>query len=208
MSALSACPLCRAVLAAQDSTAEELVCPSCGADLTAFVNLEQRAEHYVRTCHDLLSRGQVESARMILQQLPAIAEIDGQELSELSARLALLEGDFAAATAFIQHCTPSVAGHLRTELGLRLSLYQSAQERYNYALSAAQRGEFRLAAEQLQQAAQDAPREAAIWRLKLKADLKCGFYSRCYDDLRVLDSLNARPQEFAAIERQLPAVAG
>jgi hypothetical protein len=207
VSALSACPLCRAVLTAEDSAPQGLACPQCGADLTAFVDLEGRAAQYVRTCRELLSRGQLEAARMILQQLPAITEVDAQELAELSCRLALVEGDFQTAAALLGQCSALIAGQLSGELALRNSLYSSAQELYNYALSAALRGEFRLAAEQLTHAAQYAPHEAAIWRLKLKADLKCGYYSRCYDDLRALDGLDARPQEFAGIERQLPALA-
>lgn len=207
MSALSACPLCRAVLSAEDGAQQGPACPSCGADLTAFTNLEARAAQYVRTCRELLARGEIEAARIILQQLPAIAELDPREVAELSCRLALLDGDYALAAALLAQCAPQAAGQLSSELELRSGLHQTAQELYNYALSAARRGEFSLAAEHLLHAAGYAPQESAIWRLKLKADLKCGYFTRCYEDLRALDSLNARPEQFAGIERQLPALA-
>jgi uncharacterized protein HemY len=207
VSALSACPLCRAVLPAEGSAQQALTCPSCGADLTAFVNLEARAAQYARACRELLSRGETEAARTILQQLPAIAELDPQELAELGCRLALLDGDYTAAATLLRQCSALTAGPLSAELELRHRLHNSAQELYNYALSSALRSEYHLAAEQLLQAAEYAPREPAIWLLKLKADLKCGNYIRCYDDLRALDSLDARPEQYAALEQQLPAVA-
>lgn len=184
-----------------------LVCPSCGADLTAFVDLEARAAQYVRTCREMLSRGEAEAARVVLQQLPAIAEPDPSDMAELGCRLALLDGDFENAAVLLAQCAPQAAGQLSSELELRSRLHQAAREQFNYALSAARRAEFSLAAEQLSHAVEYAPREAGIWRLKLKTDLKCGYFNRCYDDLRALDSLNARPEQFAGIEQQLPHIA-
>jgi hypothetical protein len=195
------------VLPAEGSAQQGLACPSCGADLTQFINLEARAAQYMRTCRELLSRGETEAARGIIQQLPVIAEIDMQELAELGCRLALLDEDYAAAAALLAQCASHIAGQLGEELELRKRLHKSAQELYNYALSAALRGEHRLAAEQLEQAVVLAPREQAIWHLKLKADLKCGYYNRCYEDLRALDGLDARPEQYTGIEQHLPSSA-
>ncbi len=203
MSALSACPLCREVLQA---TAAAEQCPACGAVLAPYYELADRAQLYLQLCREHLSRGDSAQALGIIDQLQAIAEVDAQAVAELRCRAALLAGDVAAADEWLARCAPAARELLLPELAAQRQLQQTAHELYNYALTAARRGAYQLAAEELARAAALDPANPALWQLKLKADLKCGYLQRCYADLQHLDRAGARPAEYALLEQFLPPV--
>lgn len=203
MSALSACPLCREVLPDDPAPAS---CPGCGAALAPYRELLARAQMYIQLCRELLSRGDSAQALNIIGQLQAIADVDERQVAELQCRAALLEGKLESAGLWLDRCAPAVRESLRQDLRARQHQQNTARELYNYALTAARRGEHRLAAEELQRATALDPQEPALWRLKLKADLKCGYFQRCYADLQHLDDAGARPAEYRLLERYLPPV--
>jgi hypothetical protein len=207
VSALGACPLCREVLAPDTGGAVAQLCPACGADLKPYIELYDRAAQYISLCRELLSRGELLQASTIIEQLTTITEIDPAVIAELNARRELTAGQPEAAAIWLQRCSLNTQAMLRHELQRQRHLQQTALELYNYALTAARRGEYRLAAEQAQRATVLAPGSPEIWQLKLKADVKCGYIARCYDDLRALDQLGARPPHLGGLERLLPPVA-
>lgn len=203
MQRLDACPLCRAALPAGDYH-----CPDCGADLTAFTDLEQLATRYVELARELISRGDIDRARLVVESLPRISSAAATDIAELWVRIALVEGDYTAARQALAACEPGVADTLAVEITAGQSFQFQARELYNQSLAAAQRGAYSVAAEQLARAVDLAPDDPLIWALKLKADLKCGYYQRCYADLAELDHRSARPADFHGLERLLPPVPG
>jgi tetratricopeptide (TPR) repeat protein len=171
------------------------------------MELEARARHYFFLCRELLSRGETAQARLILEELPRVTSADPEALAELRARLALMEGDHAAASQLLAQCRAEAVAEIRADLAIASRLRATAQELHNYALANARAGNTRLAAEQLQRAVGYDPASPALWQLKLQVDLMCAYFNRCYEDLRHLDHLGARPTEYAALEEALPPVA-
>jgi hypothetical protein len=204
VAALNACPLCRAVL---EDDGQGGTCPSCGGDLRPFVELAGRAKEHFALASQLVSAGRLTEAREILDILPQLAELPQGALAALRARLLLQEDRLEEAGEQVALCEEPEAGVLRDELGWRINARRTAQEMYNSALSAARRGEMAVSAEELARAVLHVPSEAALWQLKLKVDLKCSYFNRCYEDLSALDRLGSRPSEFAQLEQLLPPVA-
>ena len=99
----------------------------------------------------------------------------------------------------------TIVAAIQAELELRREQLFKARELYNHALSAARSGAYLQAARYLEQAVRLDPEDPNIWSLKLKVDLKCHYYQRCYEDLYRLDKLAARPPEFFDLEQHLPA---
>lgn len=207
MPQLDACPLCRTVLPLAAEPGESVTtCPGCGADLTPYADLEALAVAYRKLAQEMLSRGQTDGARRIVNQLPRLTELEDGELTTLTARLALADGDYQRALALAQNCDPGVASELHAAVNHRRQDQLTARELYNYALSSARQGAMSQAARQLSRAVTRDPTDPNIWLLKLKLDLKCGFFQRCYADLAALDRLAARPPEYATLEELLPPV--
>jgi tetratricopeptide (TPR) repeat protein len=200
--ALDFCPLCRSVL--PQAAAQ---CPECGADLRPYTDIAALADRYLKLARELLSRGETERVHHILQQLPQLSGADAGELAEIRARLALRQGEFQAAELALDGCEPAAAAELRAELAQRRRDLGKARELYNHGLAAARAGDYTLAARYLQDATALDPADPNIWVLKLKVDLKCRYFQRCYGDLAALDELAARPPEFYNLEALLPAVA-
>lgn len=201
MPPLDACPLCRTVLAEA-----AVQCAGCGADLRPYLDIDALADRYLKLARELLSRGQTERAAHLIEQLPRVASIEARELAELQARLAIQRGDFPAAERALAACGADEAAYVRGELEQRRANLAKARELYNHGLSAARAGDFQLATRYLQDAAALDPADPNIWAVKLKADLKCRYFQRCYADLQRLDQLAARPPEFHNLEELLPAV--
>jgi Tfp pilus assembly protein PilF len=199
MAELSACPLCRSVLS---QGARQ--CPDCGADLTPYLELEQLSTSYVDLTRELLSRGELEAARLVINRLPQLTEIEPAESAELQARLALADGDWNVALSLAETCRPGVSEAIATAVREQQRMQLAARELFNNALTACRRQAFALASRQLSRAVELDPSDPAIWRLKLKADLKCANYQDCYGDLEALDQLAARPLEFQRLEQLLP----
>lgn len=202
MPSLDACPLCRSVLPAAVAQ-----CPTCGADLRPYLDIAALADRYLKLARELLSRGETERVHRIIAQLPQLSGAKAGELTEIRARLALGEGDFAAVERTLDNLAPAVADTLRAELAQRRRDLAKARELYNHGLAAARAGDHALAARYLADAAGLDPADPNIWVLKLKVDLKCHYFARCYADLEVLDELAARPPEFYNLEALLPAIA-
>jgi len=200
--ALDACPLCRSTLPAAAAQ-----CPECGADLRPYRDIAALADRYLKLARELLSRGETGRVHHILAQLPQLSGADNAELAEIRARLALGEGDFHGVEQALAACEPSAAAALSAEVAQRRRDLAKARELYNHGLAAARAGDHNLAARYLQDAAALDPADPNIWGLKLKVDLKCRYFQRCYADLAVLDDLAARPPEFYNLEALLPAIA-
>lgn len=202
MQPLDSCPLCRTVLPGGSAQ-----CPGCGADLRPYLDVAALADRYLKLARELLSRGDTERVRQIVACLPLITSEAQGELAEIAARLAILEGNFAAAEQALAGCEPLTATAIRHELAARRQETFRARELYNHALAAARDGSFILAARQLEAAVQLDADDPKLWALKLKVDLKCRDYRKCYRDLNRLDKLAARPPEFFDLEELLPATA-
>jgi hypothetical protein len=202
---LGACPLCRSTL---DEPAQAVTaCPSCGADLRPYIALQERTEHYLRLAQELTGRGEAAVALGILEQLPHLGETDPRRVSELRFRIALAQGELEQAGEILDGMDGAPL-ELQAELQTRLHLRHTAQELYNYALGAARQERFEAAADALERAVRHDPGEAALWQLKLKVDLKCERFERCYRDLEALDRMNARPAQYQRLEALLPPVGG
>jgi hypothetical protein len=202
MRKLDACPLCRSLL-----TEETATCPACGGNLLPYRDIDALTVSYVKLARELLSRGDTASARHVIEQLPQLSSVAEEELAELSAEAAIQEGDFHSAEATLAKASPVVAEELKQELDRQRNRSQLARELYNHSLSAARKGAFYQAAHMLAQAVLHDPAEPTIWALKLKVDLKCGYWQRCYAALAKLDHLAARPPEFHRLEEVLPPTA-
>jgi uncharacterized protein HemY len=198
---LDACPLCRSVL-----TEDTVTCPACGGDLLPYRDIDTLAARYVELARELLSRGDPAGARAIVEQLPQLTGTTEAELAELRARLAVHEGDYYAAEQLLSQLPPTAAAVLERELEEWRARRDLARELYNHSLSAARSGAFPAAADMLAQAIQYDPEDPSLWALKLKVDLKCGNWQRCYGSLARLDQLAARPPEFHRLEELLPPV--
>ena len=202
MAGLGACPLCRTAIDAESAA----VCPGCGADLSPYRTLLDRAGHYLDLAGELIVRGETGQARLVLEQVQQIADLDPGTIAVLQARLELAEGNLEAASETLAQLKGRAADELEQELKVRLELRRTARELYNYALNAARQGQFEVAAEALARSVRHDPQDAELWKLKLKADLKCGRFERCYRDLAALDAMKARPSEYACLEELLPPV--
>jgi hypothetical protein len=200
-SVLDSCPLCRSFVAAAARR-----CSSCGADLTPYLEISSRGEAYTRMALELLLRGEAAAARGIIEQLGLWATLPAPRRSELLARLALAEGDWAAAAQQLAGCTPETAQQLEAQLQLQAGAAHASRELYNLALATARRGAITSAARLLARAVAADPGHGAAWQLKLKADLLAGDIAGCYDDLASLDRLSLRPAQFHDLERLLPPV--
>ena len=139
--------------------------------------------------------------------LPQITGAAAADIAELWARIALLEGDYLAARQALAACDPAIATELAGELNTVQAFHAQARELYNQGLAAARRGAYPAAAAHLARAVTLDPGDPMLWYLKLKVDLKCGHFQRCYAGLAELDRLNARPPEFHGLEQLLPPVA-
>ncbi len=201
MQVLDACPLCRAALKPGN-----LRCPDCGNDLTAYSDLRELARRYLELAHEHVSRGEAAPARLLVERIPQVTPDARADLAVLRARIAILEGDFDRARAELPNCPASSATAISQEVQAAEQDRFQARELYNQALSAARDGAYHPAAQRLELAAGYDPDDPAIWALKLKVDLKCACYGRCYDDLAHLDRLAARPAEFHGLESLLPPV--
>ncbi|MBN2081516.1 hypothetical protein JW859_04825 [bacterium] len=180
------------------------VCPGCQADLTPYLDLEALIERYLVLAREYLDRNKLDQAQVIADHLSQLTNQHPAEQAEIAARLAILKGDFQAVTALIPQLKPDVAEAVAALMQQRKAQLFKAHELYNHALSAARTGALPLAAEHTAQAVHHDPADASIWALKLKVDLKCGHWQRCYADLENLDRLGARPPEFYRLEELLP----
>lgn len=199
MATLDTCPLCRSVL--PDNAA---VCPSCHAEMAPYLQLAGRAEQYLVLAFELVARGRTAEAAAIAERVPQVAKVEPELLADLNVRLALNSDNLPLAAALLEKCTPSSVPALQAELQLRRQAQLRAHELYNRALAAARADALPLAAELLAEAVAHDAQDAALWQLKLKADLKCRYFVRCYADLRELDRLNARQPQYIRLERLLP----
>jgi len=198
---LDACPLCRSVL-----EAGARVCPGCQADLTPYLDLEALIERYLELAREYLDRGQLDEAQVIADHLSQLTNQHQADQADIAARLAIRKGDFQAVATLIPQLTQADAEEIAELMDQRKAQLFKAHELYNHALSSARSGALPLAAEQAAQAIRHDPSDASIWALKLKIDLKCGHWQRCYGDLDGLDRLGARPPEFYRLEELLPPV--
>lgn len=203
MRQLDACPLCRAALQGSENR-----CPDCGADLTLFADINNLAERYLEFCRELIARGDVRTARSVIDRLPQISNAAQEDIAGLQVRLALQEGDYLAARRWLAQCSAGSAAGFKAEIDRNERGQFRARELYNQSLAAARRGAGPHAAEQLAHAVTLDPDDPRIWTLKLKVDLKYGYFQRCYADLTELDRLVARPPEFHYLEQLLPPVQG
>jgi len=181
-------------------------CPDCGADMSPYRDINVLAGKYLELGKELLSRGEVDAAQKIIEQLPQLGGAANDELLELRARVALANGNFIVIKEALPTLPPPIAAELEAELTIRQTFADRARELYNYALSAARSHEYQRAARLLTEAASAAPENPNIWVLKLKIDLKAHNWFACYHDLSVLDSLSSRPAEFHRLEELLPPV--
>jgi tetratricopeptide (TPR) repeat protein len=196
---LDACPLCRTTLRGGEER-----CPGCGADLLPYLENAGRAQQLLALAREQLSRGDTASAVALLPQISRIAAVDAGELTELEARIALAQQDFATVRTLAEKLGGSPGQSLLAELEARRGQQRQARELYNQALTEARQGSYAAAAQRLQHAVGLAPAEPALWQLKLKCDLKARLLYRSYDDLQALDRLRARPLAFARLEALLP----
>lgn len=202
MKELAACPLCRAVL--QPGLRE---CPECGGDLAPYRALHQRAEDYLQLARELLSRGALGQAAVIIDGLPLLADEYAAEATALAVRLALERGELEQAEAQLARLTPnSATQELNALLVQRRTAQLQGRELYNSALAQARGGNPQLAAQLLERAVAMLPGAAELWLLKLKVNLKTRHFAQCYNDLAVLDRLGARPHEYTHLEQLLPPV--
>ncbi|MCH7471561.1 hypothetical protein IIA79_01215 [bacterium] len=213
MGSLDACPLCRTQLGAEEAAggADEggapSECPECGADLAPYLELDGLGDRYLKLARELISRGQMEQAREIVEHLPQIVDAAARpEYYEVAALIAIYDKDFHHAASLAGNCEDAAAIELREQIELHQRSVFYARELYNHALSSARKGELSVAAKQLARAVDLDASDPALWELKLKLDLKCGYYQHCYADLAALDSLVARPPEYAKLEEALPPV--
>jgi tetratricopeptide (TPR) repeat protein len=203
---LDACPVCRQTLDASVLAQSPALCPGCGTDLAPFIELTGRAEHYARLGLEWLSRGRVDVAREVARRLKSLHSDPGTGYSELLARLAVIDGDIESAERALIHIEGAAREDIAASLDTARLNVRRARELYNYALSAAREGNHSGAAESLARAVELAPREAALWQLKAKVDLKAGLWTRLYDDLGALDACGVRPAQLTGVERLLPAL--
>lgn len=201
MPELDACPLCRTVL-----EPEAVQCPGCGADLTPYLDISTLVASYVSFARELLSRGETAEARLIIERLPQLTAGSESELSELTARLLLQEGNIQAVEKLMPQCDAAVSAEIRDELQERQRARRRARELYNHALTAARAGSFAQASFYLNRAVNYDTSDPNIWALMLKAALKAGLHEHCYAALTELDRLGARPPEFHRLEELLPPV--
>jgi len=179
-------------------------CPECGADLEKYLDFKSHAESYAGLVRDLISRGELAKARQILNAIPRVVGDKEFDLTALQARLAMLEGGFDRARQLCANLPGMERAGLEAEIAEAQERSFRARELYNYALSSARIGELDKAADYLGKAVSLDAGDPAIWRLKLKVDLKSGRLGSCYEDLATLDRLAARPPEFSGLEHKLP----
>jgi len=196
---LDACPLCRTAVKPGDTR-----CPDCGADLAPYADLKQLARHYLELAREYINRGESAPARLIIERIPQVTSDAGAELAELRVLVAIHEGDLDNAQQGLKDVPAEVREVLEHTINQAREARFMAHELYNLALSAARNGAMHTAAQHLELAVGYDPADPAIWALKLKVDLKCGYYRRCYDTLAKLDRLAARPPEFHGLESLLP----
>ncbi len=201
-----ACPVCRGTLDDSLLASPSPRCPHCDTDLTPYVSLAGRAAELLTLAAEMLSRGDDDLAEEVVARLPQLIPEPGPQYWELAARLAVSKRQWDSARALSAKLPPELAAEISRLTGLVERNRRSAKELFNYALTCARRGEYRVASDSLAAAVDYDPDNADIWRLKLKVDLKAQRYQQCYSDLAGLDRLGARPAEFAGIEKLLPAV--
>jgi uncharacterized protein HemY len=207
MAQLEACPVCRQALDEQALAQRPPLCPGCGTDLAPYVELAGRTRHYIALALELLARGDTRTARQVVDGVRRLDAEPGPQFAELTARLALAEGDPQSAQALLPSLPADVRIDIERELGTARLHAERARELYNYALSLARQGAVGPAADKLSLAVQLAPREARIWALKAKVDIRAGRWDSAYRDLSWLDELGARPAQLAGAERLLPPLA-
>ncbi|MCC7479226.1 hypothetical protein IT575_12310 [bacterium] len=201
-----ACPVCRGTLEDSMLLGAAPRCPHCDTDLSPYLNLLSRAGELLELAARMLERGDDDLAEEVVARLPQLLPDPGPQYWELAARLAISRRQWDSARALAGRLSPELRGEIERLTALVERNRRSARELFNYALTCARRGEYRVASDSLAAAADYDPDNADIWRLKLKVDLKAGRWQQCYSDLAGLDRLAARPQEFAGIEKLLPAV--
>lgn len=202
MKELTACPLCRTNL---PPGARQ--CPGCSADLSPYQDIASRAGEFVKLAGELLSRGELERARLVIEGLPQLTDAAGSELDSLRIQLATARGELELASQLLEKYDGPESGRLAAEIQQRQRFRLRARELYNTALSVARAGQLKLAARQLASAVEHDAKDARIWTLKLKADLASRNFQECYTDLAALDRLAARPPQFTHLEELLPPVA-
>lgn len=206
MTGLSACPICRSNLERfPDADRIALTsCPDCSTDLTQFLELKANGELYRNLAIEHLARHDYSTANTIVESLSRLVSEDELPLSDIRFRLALANGDLDGARDQLQGVAEPERKVLEQQLATARESHRLAIEQYNYSLTCARDESFQLAQSHIRQAAELAPREARIWVLKLKIDLKVGSYAACYEDLAQLDLLDSRPLEYNRLESLLP----
>lgn len=200
-----ACPVCRGTL--EDSLLAQASprCPHCDTDLKPYLELAARSGELLAQAAEMLARGDADLAAEVVARLPLLVADPGPLYWELAARLAISRRDWESAAALAAKVPGPLAGEIASQLERARQGQRSARELFNYALSCARRGEYLVASDSLEQALHYAPDDPALWRLKLKVDLKAGRQAQALADLAGLDRLGARPAEFAGVEKLLAA---
>ena len=201
MLVLDACPLCRSTL-----TEGSTNCPGCGADLTPYRDVAQLTQRYIQLAREQISRGELVEAESIISRLSQLGSVSEAALASLQIRLALACQDPDSARSLLPRIGEQELAVISEQLRELEGREDVARELYNQALTAARRGEYARGARQMELCVQQFSSDPALWELKLKLDLKCGYFLRVYRDLRALDQLNARPAAWLNLEAMLPPV--